>query len=291
MENIIKDIREKINNKYYLNEEHIRLNLVIRLLEELGWDIWNPKEVFAEFLVAPDEDKTKVDLALFLNNISPSVFIEIKYLGKIFDKLPHIERQLRNYNRDNTATISLITDGRYWRFYYSRTGGEFKNKFFKQIDILSDDINDSELHFITFLCKTEIQNGNAEREAAKYLSLTQKQKAMEDAIPQARRVILEPPYLSLPECLVNIVKEIGIDISIVEAIAYIKATPSKRIEAFEEQTIDKKNEVKSMPIKHYVSTEDMRFSKILLGQVQGSNSKSWNELLRLAIKHSLDNGA
>lgn len=33
MEAIIKDIREKIHNNYYLNEEHIRLNLVIRILQ------------------------------------------------------------------------------------------------------------------------------------------------------------------------------------------------------------------------------------------------------------------
>ena len=59
MKSTIEDIRQKIQDHYYENEEHIRFNIVIRLLEKLGWDIWNPKEVFAEFLVFPDEDKTK----------------------------------------------------------------------------------------------------------------------------------------------------------------------------------------------------------------------------------------
>src|SRR4030043_788230 len=180
MKSVIEDIRLKIQNNYYVNEEHIRFNLVIRLLEKLGWDIWNPKEVYAELLVAPDEDKTKVDLALFASTYSPSVFIEIKYLGKLFEKLSIIERQLRNYNRDNTAIFSVITDGRIWRLYYSQTGGEFSQKCFKQIDLVADDIEDIELHFIGFLSKEEIKNGNAEREATKYLALTQKQKAMED---------------------------------------------------------------------------------------------------------------
>ena len=182
MKNTIEDIRQKIISNAYSNEEHIRLNIISRLLEKLGWDIWNPKEVCAEYYVSPDEDKTKVDLALFVNNYSPSVFIEIKYLGKIFDKLTQIEKQLRNYNRDNTAIFSIISDGRIWRFYYSQTGGEFSQKCFKQLDLLKDDIEDIELHFLTFLNKAEIQNGNAEREAAKYLTLSQKQKAMEDAI-------------------------------------------------------------------------------------------------------------
>jgi predicted type IV restriction endonuclease len=96
MNTIIEDIKQKIANNFYSNEEHIRLNIVIRLLEKLGWDIWNPKEVCAEFFVSPEEDKTKVDLALFVNNYSPSVFIEIKYLGKIFDKLSQIENNNNN---------------------------------------------------------------------------------------------------------------------------------------------------------------------------------------------------
>ena len=209
MKTIIEDIRQKIINNCYSNEEQIRLNLIPRFLEKLGWNIWNPKEVFPEYLVSPDEDKTKVDLALFINNYSPSVFIEIKYLGKIFDNLSLVEKQLRNYNRDNTAIFSIITDGRIWKFYYSQTGGEFSQKCFKQLDVINDDIEDIEM-LLTFLSKPEIQNGNAEKEATKYLALSQKQKAMDDAIPQARRIIQEPPYPSLPEALVNIINGSGI---------------------------------------------------------------------------------
>uniref|UniRef100_A0A832G908 Restriction endonuclease type I HsdR N-terminal domain-containing protein n=1 Tax=Ignavibacterium album TaxID=591197 RepID=A0A832G908_9BACT len=290
MKTIIEDIRQKIANNFYSNEEHIRLNIVLRLLEKLGWDIWNPKEVCAEFFVSPDEDKTKVDLALFVNNYSPSVFIEIKYLGKIFDKLSQIEKQLRNYNRDNTAIFSIITDGRVWRFYYSQTGGEFSQKCFKQLDLLKDDIEDIELHLLTFLSKTEIQNGAAEREASKYLTLSQKQKAMEDAIPQARRLIQEPPYPSLPEALINIIKESGITISIDEAIEYIKTTPIKRTDNIEQPNVENKVTEKSRPIQHYDNAEDFRFTKILLGRVEKDTSKSWNQLLRIAIKYSLDKG-
>jgi predicted type IV restriction endonuclease len=288
MKNTIKDIRQKIRTNAYSNEEHIRLNIILRLLKELGWDIWNPREVNAEFYVSPDEDKTKVDLALFTNAYSPSVFIEIKYLGKIFDKLTQIEKQLRNYNRDNTAIFSIISDGRIWRFYYSQTGGEFSKKFFKQIDLLEDDIEDIELHFLTFLNKDEIQNGNAEKEAAKYLTLSQKQKAMEDAIPQARRLIQEPPFPSLPEALINILEKNGITISIEEAIDYIKNTPTKKAESLDQFVEEKINVNKT--ILPYDNEEDFRFTKILLGKIEKDSSKSWNQLLRIAIKYALNKG-
>jgi len=42
MKTTLDDISIKLNEKVYLNEEHIRLSLVCRLLQELGWDIWNP---------------------------------------------------------------------------------------------------------------------------------------------------------------------------------------------------------------------------------------------------------
>lgn len=290
MKNTIEDICTKIRSSAYSCEEHIRLNLVLRLLEKLGWDIWNPHEVCAELVVAPDEDKTKVDLALFAQTYKPSVFIEIKFLGKLFDKLSIVERQLRNYNRDNTATFSVITDGRYWRLYYSQTGGEFSQKCFKQIDLLNDDVEDTELHFIGFLSKEELQNGNAEQEAAKYLALNQRQKAMEDLLLPAKRMIQEPPYPSLPECLVNLVRERGIEITVDEAIEYIKNEPAKKIESPEATTIIDRKEPTPVHKPLFYSDADLRFTKILHGTLEGFNSKSWSELLRYALKIALDRG-
>jgi hypothetical protein len=123
MREILLDIRDKLNNRAYSNEEHVRLSLVSRILLELGWDLWNPREVNAEFRVLPQEDRSRVDLALFLTPQSPSVFIEVKQVGGLTGNIEETERQLRDYNRNNTALFSIATDGRKWRFYYSQTGG------------------------------------------------------------------------------------------------------------------------------------------------------------------------
>lgn len=99
MKDALLDIRAKLEEKAYKNEEHVRLNLVLRILGELGWCIWNPKKVNAEFVVAPGEDKTKVDLAVFLTSYTPVVFMEIKAVGQLSGKLAEIEKQLRDYAR------------------------------------------------------------------------------------------------------------------------------------------------------------------------------------------------
>jgi hypothetical protein len=228
MNDIIVEIREYIKSGYFKNEENVRFSLVSRILKKLGWNIWNPKEVTTEFNTVPNEDKSRVDIALFDKSLTPSVFIEIKAIGKLDTDLAKYELQLRDYNRNNTAPFSIITDGRKWRFYYSQTGGEFSQKCFKVVDLLDDDIDDIELSFSTFLSKEKIRSGVAKTEAETYLKLSQKQRAMEDAFPQARRQILEPPFPSLPVALMKIVEKEGFIITIDEASRFVKKQSSKK---------------------------------------------------------------
>jgi predicted type IV restriction endonuclease len=60
MENTLNDIRLLFDRGVFKNEQHIRVAIVCRILQELGWNIWNPEEVYLEFATIPDEDNTKV---------------------------------------------------------------------------------------------------------------------------------------------------------------------------------------------------------------------------------------
>jgi len=222
MKDILNDIVNKLSNGSYKNEEHVRLSLLIRVLQSLGWDIWNPSEVNAEYYGIPLEDRSRVDLALFLNSSMPCVFFEVKAPGKLDVDLAAIERQLRDYNRNLTAMFSIMTDGRKWRFYYSQAGGEFSQKCFKTIDLFEDDLEDVEMFFMAFLAKSEIANGGAEKDARTYLQLSLKQRAMDDALPQARRMIDQSPFPSLPEALVERVAAAGFQITREEATEFIQ---------------------------------------------------------------------
>jgi hypothetical protein len=248
MHEVLFDIRKKLQDNSYVNEEHVRLSLVARIVRELGWDLWNPKEVNAEFAAVPQEDQSRVDFALFLSKFSPSVFIEVKAVGKLSGNIVPIERQLRDYNRNNTALFSIITDGRQWRFYYSQTGGEFSKKCFKVIDLLEDDIDDVEMFFAAFLSKSEIKNGNAERDAENYLKLNQKQRAMEDALPKARRLILEAPFPSLPQALIELTSEAGFSVTIEEASNFIEQS-STGVDVYQESGPVAQEKYKTGPVE------------------------------------------
>jgi len=228
MNELLADIKTKLHSGDYKNEEHIRLSLVARVLQNLGWDIWNPKEVNTEFIVVPNEDKTRVDVALFLTPFAPAVFIEIKGVGQIQGRLQDIERQLRDYNRNNTAMFTIITDGREWRFYFSQTGGEFSKKCFEIFNFAEDNLNDIEESLATFLKKSEVQNGNAKSKAESYLQKNQKQQTAEDCLPEARRRISEPPYPSLPDAIVFLVGEKGFLITQDDAVKFIKEADKRK---------------------------------------------------------------
>ncbi len=223
MKEIITDIQSKLRTNVYQNEEHVRFALVGRILQALGWDVWNPKEVFTEYKPIPNENQSRVDYALFTSSDIPWVFIEVKAVGLVDTNLPAIETQMRDYNTNLTAMFSIITDGRKWRFYYPQTSGAFNQKVFKVVDLLTDDVADTEVFLKAFLSKSEIENGTAEQEAKNYLKFTLKQRAMDDALPQARRMVDEPPFPSLPQALVELVQKAGHKVTLDEAIEFIKS--------------------------------------------------------------------
>jgi len=222
MRQVLEDIRQKLKERVYKNEEHVRFSLVARLLAELGWNLWNPAEVNTEFSAVPDEDYSRVDIALFLNVYSPEVFIEVKAVGKLQGDIRQFETQLRDYNRNNTAIFTIITDGHRWRFYYSQTGGEFAKKCFKTLDLINDDLDELETAFRTFLLKSEIASGVAKHRAESYLQLSKLQQAMEDAMPQAKKAVLEPPYPSLPEAIIKLVESAGLTVTHEQAARFIQ---------------------------------------------------------------------
>ena len=293
METTLNDIRSLFDRGAFKNEEHIRVCVVCRILQELGWNIWNPDEVNLEFAVAPDEDQTKVDVALRSTPRQTDAFIEVKGLGQLRAKLADIERQLRDYNRNNTAMFSVITDGAEWRFYYSQTGGEFSQKCFKVVNLRRESVEDVELAFKSLLKKTEIQNGNAERQAVAYLRLTQKQRLMEEFLPEARRKALEAPFPSLPNALSDLVAEQNVKVSPEEASAFIsefqerKPTAPVASQPPAARTEQRRPAATTATNQHQLDPKnpgDLRFTRIIEGRIGVEQATGWLELVKAGLR-------
>lgn len=302
MEVTLNELRSLFGQGAFKNEQHIRVCVVCRVLQELGWNIWNPDEVDLEFACAPDEDSTKVDLALRCTPLKPDVFIETKAYGQIRNRLSDIERQLRDYNRNNTAMFSIITDGAEWRFYYSQTGGEFSQKCFKVLNILREPVEDVHTNLKALLQKAEIQNGNAERQAIAYLRLTQKQRLMEDLLPEARRKALESPFPPLPKALVDLVTEQGMEVTVEEAAVFISEFQERRPPPptaplpLRPPDYPQKEPGPRQPVAPHVhqldakNPGDLRFTKIIEGRIGIEEANGWSDLVKAGLRVAMSKG-
>ena len=222
MHEILLDIRLRLLGKEYKNEEHVRLSLVARVVQALGWDIWNPTEVYTEFKATKKEDNTRVDMALFTPGFeATAIFIECKSVGAFATDLAAVERQLRDYNRDHTALFTIITDGRHWRFYFSFTSGEFKDKLFCKFDLQQDGLDEIVGYLETFLHRESITNYSARQKAEAYLMLGKKERAMQDVLPDAQKRVLMPPFPSLPQAMVQLLAAKILTITPAEAQAFL----------------------------------------------------------------------
>lgn len=154
----LSSIQERLRKKAYSNEEHIRLSLIARLCLCLGWDIWNPKIFNSEYPVNKDGKKARIDIVLFSNEIDnpiPSVYIEIKRLGTLSRKnIDKWLKQLDDYNSPKTASITILTDGRFWLFFdYTSGTGDLSQKLFLTIDLLNSSHKSIIKGFRTYLLR------------------------------------------------------------------------------------------------------------------------------------------
>jgi hypothetical protein len=222
MHEILLDIRQRLLGKEYKNEEHVRLSLVARVIQALGWDIWNPAEVYTEFKATKKEDNTRVDVALFTHDFEgTAVFIECKAVGAFAADLAAVEKQLRDYNRDYTALFTVITDGRHWRFYFSFTSGEFKDKLFCNFDLLQDGIEEMSGYLENFLSRENVLNHSARQKAEAYLMLGKKERAMQDVLADAQKLVSVPPFPSLPQAMVQLLAAKLLTVTSIEAQAFL----------------------------------------------------------------------
>lgn len=289
----LEEIKHFLHNGYYHNEEQIRFSLIGRILFNLGWEIWDPSQIFTEYTPEHTRNNKCVDLALFPNGLSTSsIFIEAKS-DKTLDNTKDLldaEKQLQDYNADLTALFTILTDGNQWRFYYSQEGGSFSDKMFKQIKFDQDNIEDIEHVFKKFLKKEEVLNGNGKEEAHSYLKLTQKQKIMEEFLPQAERDVKNDPDLTLTNALVKRVEEKSISISNKEAREFITNYGNKQKEPSNPEPKQPSKNSSGERENYRSNPPDLTHIKIEQAFINDREANDWAKLLKHCLKILLDAG-
>jgi len=99
-------------------EEATKQAMVLPMIEALGYDIWNPDEVFPEYeadtAIKKSGQKEKVDYAILLGGV-PKIFIEVKAYNEELDG--HHGQLKRYFTSTPSVSLGIITNGVEYRFF------------------------------------------------------------------------------------------------------------------------------------------------------------------------------
>ena len=219
----LTDIRQRLKNNEYHNEEHVRFSLVGRVLLALGWNIWNPVEVYTEEKPHEGENHTKVDISLSTKKgkNEATVFLECKRVGKLLPQLEKVEQQVLQYNSKNGSSLIVLTDGRHWRLYYPLAQGHFKDRLFATYDLLEDDPGQTAQAWAVVLGRENVATGQA-KASAETLWERRKQVKVMSELKEKAKVSAHDNFRSWQQELAHLMQQQGYAVSEAEAFAFIK---------------------------------------------------------------------
>ena len=183
MKEIILDIQEKIRINYYRNEQAISSGIVLRVLGNLQWDIYDTIIVNREYQI----NSLRVDYALMPDKKTPQVFIEVKNMGN----LQGADEQLFNYAFHKGVPMAITTDGRIWNFYLPTESGDYNERRVCQLNFLQDNVDEIIYWLKRYLTFNEaLSSQNIKNARQDYHKLQQEKKA-QDSISIAWSELLQ----------------------------------------------------------------------------------------------------
>lgn len=189
MQNLISAIhavRDLLSKGAFSSEDQVSKGVVMRLLQQLGWDVFNPDQVSSEFKIATK----KVDYALRHEPFGPVVLIEVKDVG---NATPKGEDQLFDYCSKQGVPLAVLTDGKLWNFYLPAGMGNYEQRRFAVVDLVDEDVQDCTEALTRYLGFRNVTSGQSRRHAqADYDAHRQRIVVRDQFEPVFRSLVSQP---------------------------------------------------------------------------------------------------
>lgn len=172
---------KKNSELYEYGEESIKHSIILRILSDLGWDIFNREEVFPEYPTTSG----RVDYSLRINSIN-KVFIEAKS-GRIEFKDNETDisiQQLLTYCFEDGVDLAVLTNGISWWFYLPRERGHFIERRFYTIDLFAQKTENISTKFKEYLERSNVFLGKSHEFAKKELEDKQNNIILQQTLPK-----------------------------------------------------------------------------------------------------------
>ena len=193
--NLINELQSSRKLETY-SEETTKQAVVLKILSALGWDPFEPEEVYPEYSI---RNGGRVDYSLRYNGIN-KVFIEVK---KISEDLERHQEQLLNYSFHEGVKLAILTNGISWWFYLPLREGSWEQRKFYTIEIYEQDAESIAENFEKFLSKENVISGKTIEFAENVYKSKQKKSLIERTLPKAWEKIITEPDEQLVELLAD----------------------------------------------------------------------------------------
>lgn len=192
IKNLILDIRTNERIRTF-DEATTKQEIVLHLLSELGWPIFNTEEVKPEYSIA----NRRVDYSLRINS-SNKVFLEVK---KVIEDLEAHQKQLLDYSFQEGVKLAVLTNGVTWWFYLPLSEGSWEQRKYFAIDVSQQDPDDTAKRFIDFLSRENVKTEAAITIAETLLKGRVKENEIRRNLPKAWDKIISGPDERLIELI------------------------------------------------------------------------------------------
>ena len=154
----IESIAKGIADGRFGSEAEISAGVVKRVLNDLGWPVFDTRVVAPEFKIGT----RKADYALCQPPGKAAVLVEVKDVGKADGKG---QKQLFEYCFFQGVPIAVLTDGRTWSFFFPAGHGNLEERLFAKIDLLDDDHHDAAGTLVRYLDMDAVKSQTARKRA------------------------------------------------------------------------------------------------------------------------------
>lgn len=177
------DIRENIEQGRYPSEAAVSRGIVMRLLNELSWPIFDQTIVAAEFNLRG----TRVDYALCHPPMKPLVLLEVKQIGVDTDAA----QQLFGYAVHHGVPLAVLTTGREWQFFLPGQRGDYEERRVYMLDLLERDPEECVSRLRRYLDYERVRSGEAlEAATADYRDVA-RDREIKRTLPEAWTKLIE----------------------------------------------------------------------------------------------------
>lgn len=189
----MSDIVARLRQGKFPNEQSISQGIVLRLLQELGWDTWDTTVVWPEFQTG----EGRADFALCSPPRKPLIVIEVKQPGKAEDAV----RQALEYSFHSGIPFVVLTDGKTWSFYLPAEQGSYEERRVYKLDLFERSPLEASEILVRYLGHKNVASGNALQAARKEYQSRNRRAQAKSAIREAWRELVENGDESLVELL------------------------------------------------------------------------------------------